>query len=57
MTLVTLVVSCLLAGSVSVLVPQEASAATVSDNFNRADGALGSNWTTVAGTGGARDRE
>ena len=49
-TLVTLVVSCLLAGSVSVLVPQEASAATVSDNFNRADGGLGSNWTTVAGT-------
>ena len=41
MTLVTLVVSCLLAGSVSVLVPQEASAATVSDNFNRADGPLG----------------
>ena len=50
MTLVTLVVSCLLAGSVSVLVPQEASAATVSDNFNRANGPLGSNWTTVAGT-------
>ena len=49
-TLVTLVVSCLLAGSVSVLVPQEASAATVSDNFNRANGPLGANWTTVTGT-------
>ena len=27
-----------------------ASAAAVSDNFNRANGGLGSNWTTVAGT-------
>src|ERR1700731_3725819 len=27
-----------------------ASAATVSDNFNRANGGLGSNWTTVSGT-------
>ena len=27
-----------------------AHAATVSDNFNRADGGLGSNWTTVSGT-------
>ena len=51
-TLVTLVVSCLLAGSLSVLLPQEASAATVSDNFNRADGGLGRNWTTVTGTAG-----
>ncbi len=29
---------------------QVANAATVSDNFNRANGGLGSNWTTVAGT-------
>jgi hypothetical protein len=27
-----------------------ASAATVSDNFNRANGGLGSNWSTVSGT-------
>jgi len=27
-----------------------ANAATVSDNFNRVDGGLGSNWTTVSGT-------
>ena len=27
-----------------------ANAATVSDNFNRANGGLGSNWTTVSGT-------
>ena len=32
------------------MAPQQASAATVSDNFGRANGALGSNWTTVAGT-------
>jgi hypothetical protein len=48
--LVTLVVSCLLTGSLSVLRPQEASAATGSDSFDRADGGLGSNWTTVTGT-------
>src|SRR5216683_3409309 len=29
---------------------QVANAATVSDNFKRANGGLGSNWTTVAGT-------
>lgn len=29
---------------------QAANAAAVSDNFNRANGGLGSNWTTVAGT-------
>src|SRR5260370_25665035 len=29
---------------------QVTNAATVSDNFNRANGGLGSNWTTVAGT-------
>jgi hypothetical protein len=29
---------------------QSAHAATVSDNFNRANGGLGSNWTTVSGT-------
>ena len=45
-----LVACCLLAGPLSVLVPQQASAATVSDTFTRANGALGSNWTTVAGT-------
>lgn len=27
-----------------------AHAATISDNFNRANGGLGSNWTTVSGT-------
>lgn len=30
--------------------PQKAFATTVSDDFNRTDGGLGSNWTTVAGT-------
>jgi hypothetical protein len=30
--------------------PQAAFATSVSDNFSRANGALGSNWTTVAGT-------
>ena len=48
--LVTILVSCLLAGSLSALTPQVASAATVSDNFNRANGGLGSNWTTATGT-------
>jgi hypothetical protein len=48
--LVPLVAFCLLAGTLSVLAPEHASAATVSDNFTRADGALGSNWTTVTGT-------
>ena len=47
--LVTLVISCLLAVGLSAVVPQVASAATVSDDFNRADGGLGPNWTTVAG--------
>ena len=55
-TLVTLVVSCLLAGSVSVLVPQEASAATVSDNFNRANGPSGPTGRRLR-DGGACDRE
>jgi putative esterase len=32
------------------LTPQKTFAATVSDNFNRSDGGLGSNWTTMAGT-------
>ena len=45
-----LVAFCLLAGTLSVLAPEQASAATVSDNFTRANGALGSNWTTVTGT-------
>ena len=31
-----------------------ALASTVSDNFDRADGALGSNWTTVSGTAAPR---
>ena len=47
----TFVVFCLLAGVLTILHPQEALAATVSDNFERADGGLGSNWTTVSGTG------
>ena len=45
-----LLASCLLAGPLAAVAPQQASAATVSDNFGRANGALGSNWTTVAGT-------
>ena len=48
--LAILVVPCLLAGSLSALLPQEALAATGSDNFDRADGGLGSNWTAVTGT-------
>jgi putative esterase len=40
----------LLAGPLSVIFPQAADAATVSDSFDRASGGLGSNWTTVAGT-------
>ena len=48
--LVVLAVFSLLVGTVSTLLAQEASATTVSDNFDRADGALGSNWTTVPGT-------
>ena len=32
------------------LLQQSAHAATISDNFNRANGGLGSNWTTVSGT-------
>ena len=43
-------VSCLFAGSLAVTLPQAASAATFSDNFDRADGGLGSNWTTATGT-------
>jgi len=34
----------------SPLLQNHAYATTVSDNFNRANGGLGSNWTTVAGT-------
>lgn len=30
--------------------PQKIHATTVSDNFNRSDGGLGSNWTTITGT-------
>jgi len=32
------------------LLQSSAHAATISDNFNRANGGLGSNWTTVSGT-------
>src|SRR5215469_1765025 len=31
------------------LLPQKSFASSVSDNFNRADGGLGSNWTTMTG--------
>ena len=40
----------LLAVALAPLLVQNASGLTVSDNFNRADGGLGANWTTVAGT-------
>src|SRR5579863_1167033 len=30
--------------------PQQVYATSVSDNFNRANGGLGSNWTTMTGT-------
>ena len=40
----------LLAGPLSVVFPQAADAATVSDTFDRANGGLGSNWTTTPGT-------
>ena len=49
--LVAFTVFCLLVGLLTTLHAQEASATTVSDNFNRANGPLGSNWTTVSGTG------
>ena len=49
--LVAFAVFCLLAGLLTTLHAQEASAATASDSFDRANGALGSNWTTVSGTG------
>ena len=48
--LIAFAVFCLLAGLLTIQHAQEASATTVSDNFNRADGPLGSNWTTVPGT-------
>lgn len=48
--LAALVACCLLTGPLSMLAPQQASAATISDTFTRANGALGSNWTTVPGT-------
>ena len=48
--LVTFVVFCLLSGLLTMVHIQGASATTVSDNFDRADGGLGSNWTTVSGT-------
>ena len=55
-TLVTLVVSCL-AGSLAVALPQAASAATVSDNFDRANGALGEQLDDGYRDGCAEDRE
>src|ERR1700753_458812 len=48
--LASVLACCLLAGPLSVIFPQAADAATVSDNFDRANGALGSNWTTTPGT-------
>ena len=48
---VTFAVFCLLASLMTMLYPQVASAATVPVNFDRANGGLGSNWTTVPGTG------
>jgi hypothetical protein len=48
--LASLLACCLLAGPLSVIFPQAADAATVSDSFDRANGALGSNWTTTPGT-------
>ena len=48
--LASLVACCLLAGPLSVIFPQAADAATVSDSFDRANGGLGSNWTTTPGT-------
>jgi hypothetical protein len=49
--LLAAVMTCtLVAGPLSVIFPQAASAATVSDSFDRANGGLGPNWTTVAGT-------
>jgi hypothetical protein len=32
------------------VVPAQAQTTTVSDNFNRANGGLGTNWTTMTGT-------
>jgi Putative esterase len=48
--LVAFAVLCLLGGLLTIQHAQEASATTVSDNFNRANGPLGANWTTVPGT-------
>jgi hypothetical protein len=48
--LASLVACCLLAGPLSVIFPQVADAATVSDTFDRANGGLGNNWTTTPGT-------
>src|ERR1700761_6191713 len=48
--LASVLACCLLAGPLSVIFPQAADAATVSDTFDRANGGLGSNWTTTPGT-------
>src|ERR1700742_1403609 len=48
--LASMMACALLAGPLSVIFPQAADAAPVSDNFDRANGGLGSNWTTVPGT-------
>jgi hypothetical protein len=45
--LLTSLVCCL---AIIAMIPQGAAAVTVSDDFNRANGGLGGNWTTVAGT-------
>src|ERR1700759_4338511 len=47
--LASMMACALLAGPLSVVFPQAADAATASDSFDRANGGLGSNWTTVAG--------
>jgi hypothetical protein len=48
--LASVLACCLLAGPLSVVFPQAADAATVSDTFDRANGGLGANWTTTPGT-------
>jgi hypothetical protein len=49
MLLATVLAGGLVAGSLSVVFAHAASAATASDTFDRANGALGANWTTTPG--------
>src|ERR1700733_4530717 len=51
LSLRALILGALVASLLLLAMPQRASAATASDNFNRADGGLGANWTdmTVGG--------